>query len=163
MHGGKAPQVVFAAERRLLRAEALAEAGTLGCSIDVDDGEALVAMRSEAAANVVVYRHLVADLDQDHLYGALYHKDGGATGEAKPHVLVVMYDAERDRVAKLDEVCVKLGLAERREAREQRLADAEVERLYLATSAALKAAELTPEQRKAFTQALAKELRPHDG
>jgi hypothetical protein len=136
-HGAGAPQVAAAANRRLagikLRAEAARDISRLGVTIDLDDGEAVRAMRDEAAGNVVAYRNLIQRLhlgessgfnDDEHrgesgIYTAMYHQTGVPTGEAKPHILIVMYDAERDRLAKLDEVCVKLGLEGRRVALEE--------------------------------------------
>lgn len=133
-HGGNAPQVRAAGQRRLRAAEAWDDVARLGLAIAVDDGDALVAMRDEAAGNVAVLRVMVQQLkdpdkvliDPDEfldtlqgeraqtLYVRLFHQTGKPTGEAKPHVLVAMYNDERDRLAKLDEICVKLGLEARR-------------------------------------------------
>lgn len=133
-HGGGARQVKAAALRRLQAAEAWDDVARLGLAIQVDDGAALVAMRDEAAGNVAVLRAMVNQLtdpeaalvDPDEflevlqgerartLYVKMYHQTGKPTGEAKPHVLVQMYNEERDRLAKLDEICVKLGLEARK-------------------------------------------------
>jgi hypothetical protein len=45
--------------------------------------------------------------------GRTYHQSGIATGEAKPHIFVVMLNEERDRYARLSIECAKLGIAER--------------------------------------------------
>jgi hypothetical protein len=78
------------------------------------------------------------------------------SAEAKPHVFVVLYNEERDRLARLAKDCAALGLDERR----VRVAEATTERLYDATAKALGAAGLSAEQRAAFSKALAAELRP---
>lgn len=136
-HGGNAPQVRAKAGKRLaqvrLRAEAARDLTRMGVSIPVEDGDGIRAMRDEAAGNVAVLRRLIQRLDTevtglvwnpdreayeppqaDGIAVRTYHQSGIATGEAKPHVLIVMYNEERDRLAKLDEVCVKLGLDARR-------------------------------------------------
>lgn len=101
----------------------------LGMALDVEPAEALLGLIAEAASNVAVLRTLVTPLnhspyatgDEDDgaddaapgIYARTYHESGKATGEAKPHVLVAMYDAERDRLAKLAEKAISLGLRER--------------------------------------------------
>ncbi|HLH46771.1 MAG TPA: hypothetical protein VKV25_06390 [Acidimicrobiales bacterium] len=157
LHGGKAPQIEAAAKRRVMAAEAGAELARLGVAIETTPLEVLEAMLYEAAGNVVVLRHLVAALtpDADGIYGLMYHATGDPTGEARPHVLVRMYDDERDRLAALAQACVKLGLDERR----VRLAEAQVERLTGAVTKAVASAGLSREQAAAFRRSLAEELR----
>lgn len=155
LHGAKAPQVVAANLRRLQAREATEELARLGYAIETTPVEALEAMLYEAAANVAVLRELVNDLDHDRLYGQMFHQTGSPTGEAKPHVLVVMYDAERDRLAKLSEVCFKLGLDERK----VRIAEAEVGRLFDHVTGAIADCGLTAEQTASFKKALAARIR----
>lgn len=154
-HGGAAPQVIAAAKRRLLAVEAGAELARLGVAIETTPVEALEAMLYEAAGNVAVLRMMVAELGQHHLYGDLYHQSGSPTGEAKPHVLVVMYNEERDRLAKLAEACAKLGLDERK----VRIAETEVGRLFDHVTGAIADCGLTAEQTQAFKKALAARIR----
>lgn len=153
-HGGKAPQVAEAARRRLMAAEAGEQLARLGVTIETTPVEVLEAMLYEAAGNVTVLRHLAADLGLD-VYGDLYHENGSPSGRALPHVLVVMYNDERDRLAKLAEACFKLGLDERR----VRLAEAQVERFLTAVTAAVTDAGLGADQAARFKQALAERLR----
>lgn len=66
-HGGKSPQALAAAERRLEREAAERRArrlveGRLGGEVDIDPMSALMAMVRESAANVEVWRDIVADL-----------------------------------------------------------------------------------------------------
>lgn len=101
----------------------------LGMALDVEPDEALMALIAEAASNVAVLRAEVSRLDHrpaenedgdeevrepaPGIYARTYHASGFATGEAKPHVLVAMYDSERDRLAKLAKDAIALGLKER--------------------------------------------------
>lgn len=161
-HGGNAPQVAAAARRRLLAAEAGAQLDQLGVRIETTPIEALEAMLWEAAGNVAVLRQLVAQLglhgggtDTTGLYGELYHESGTPTGRALPNVLVVMYDAERDRLARLAEACAKLGLDERR----VRLVEHQVEQLLAHVTGAIADVGLDAAQTSRFKQALATRIR----
>ncbi len=140
-------------ERAQLERTVTQQIRDLGELVDIRDGEALIAMRGLAAAKVIFYRRMVDDLADSDLYGELYHVSGQATGEAKPHVLVVMLNDERDRLAKLDEICVKLGFDERR----LRVAEAEIGMLF---DAVTRAAQVLPaELRDTFRRALADAIR----
>lgn len=179
-HGGSAPAVRAKAAERLEQQRQRAAAARLGCPSEVDPADALLALIYEAAGNVEFYRSLVAELPthpaadspvpdgeggvtwqrgEPGIYGRTYHQSGIPTGEAKPHVLVTLYDAERDRLAQLTATALKLGLDERR----VRLAEADARRLFTAVSAALHRAALTGEQQEAFRAALAAELRSAGG
>lgn len=114
-HGGSAGQVRAAAERRLALDEARGKILALGIEVDTTPEEAIFAMIREAAGNVALLRAQVAALE------ATVGPDGiaGRTGnekvrhEAKPHVLVVMYDEERDRLVRYAKVAAEIGLSER--------------------------------------------------
>lgn len=47
------------------------------------------------------------------LYGRVYHVSGQPTGEAKPHVLVELYERERQQLAKVASECVKANVSQR--------------------------------------------------
>lgn len=130
-HGGGASQVRAKAAARV-EAERLARAaGRLGVAREVDAGQALLELVYEAAGNVEFYRDLVARLNSvpvsvgegdgqeqdgpllDGLYGRMFHQSGVPTGEAKRHILVQLYDDERDRLKEYAATVVKVGLAER--------------------------------------------------
>jgi hypothetical protein len=89
----------------------------------------------EAAGNVEYYRSLVSQLPshptpdeleyddkgkahythgEPGIYGRLYHVSGIPTGEAKPHVLVQMYNEERDRLARYRKDAIEAKIEERR-------------------------------------------------
>lgn len=106
----------------------------LGGSLDVDPGDALLEMCHEAAFNVAYLRQRVGELDTQKtaigdpsdIYGPTFHATGRATGEGKKHVLVQMYDEERERLAKFSKLAIDAAIAERR------LELAEIEALRLA-------------------------------
>jgi L-2-hydroxyglutarate oxidase LhgO len=169
-HGGKAPQVVAVARRRLEVIHAGEQLRQLGIAVETTPIEALEAMLFEAAGNVAVLRQLVGQLplgeatpaNPDHeiaavagIYAGTVHESGMPTGRALPHVLVVMYNQERDRLAKLAEATAKLGLDERR----QQLAEAQVERLLTAVQGAMGDVGLDTDTVGRFKQAMAARLR----
>lgn len=145
-HGGYAPQSEARAKGRRVEAEAWADLAKLGVPVDTTPIEALEAMLCEAAGNVAALRLMVWGLD-DEIYGPDH------TGDGEPHVVVRMYDAERDRLARIAKDCAALGIDERR----VRIAEGQAERLFTAVSRALEA--LPDDQRDAFKLALAGELR----
>lgn len=150
LHGGKSPQAKKAAARRLATADALAELDRLGVPLDVEPAEAMLAMVAEAAGNVAFLRRRVQDLDQ--LLAGPEGNDilavlGGTGGEltevpagppaiagrvdprnwkAERHILVAMYDDERERLVRWAKACRDAGVDERRlvlaEAQGQQLA-----------------------------------------
>jgi hypothetical protein len=167
-HGGGAPQVRTSSARRLQATQATQILTRLGVTIEVAPLEALEAMLWESAGNVAVLRELVGALEpvstrqgdwergiegRDGIYGPTYHESGKPTGEAKPHVLVVMYNEERDRLAKLAEACAKLGIDERR----VRLAESQARDLFESVTRALSV--IPVEHRDVFRSALADDLR----
>ena len=153
-HGGKAGQVRAKASRRLARAKVEREVARtladLPDPVDAADGRALLELRARYRKVVDALWALVGELNlvpvddlpgaggTDGIYGRTYHQTGTATGEAKPHVLVVMLDTWSEKLAKIDEACVRLGLEDRR----VRLAEAEVEVFARAVDAML--AEVVP-------------------
>lgn len=141
MHGGMAPQNRAAAAERLER-ERQAERATraarrlLGGELLVNPLEALLGQVREAAANVEALRELAASLasrpDQEELReyrrqfrrwekgersdapeppAALYGINH--LGDGAPHVLVIMYAEERDRLVKFSKAAVDAGATEK--------------------------------------------------
>ncbi len=173
LHFGATPNHKKAAQVEVLRREA----DRLGIPLDVDPGEALLDLVSEAAGNVEFYRQLVAalpthptpdslEVDEEGkphyrqgtagIYGRTYHQSGIPTGEAKPNVLVVMYDNERDRLADYIAAALKAGVEERR----VRLAERDATMLFAAVGKALERMGLSKrfeEFRVEFARALDEE------
>ncbi|HTZ63512.1 MAG TPA: hypothetical protein VMB51_05355 [Solirubrobacteraceae bacterium] len=69
------------------------------------------------------------------IYGRTYHQSGIPTGEAKPHVLVVLYERERDRLRAIAESMLRAGVEERR----VQLAEADAAMVFTGITAALTA------------------------
>lgn len=176
MHGGRSPQAVAAAEKRLEREAVGAELERLGVAVDVDPGEALVGLVREAAGNVAFLRAKVQELKQEaQAISVVTDDDGvrmvsapkaiaGPTGsiakpyEAAPHIYVAMYAEWCDRLANYASLALRAGVDERR----IRLAERDAEALMGAVVTALDAAGLEPEQQEAFRVALADRLRQLD-
>jgi hypothetical protein len=158
LHGGSTPSQKRKAEVEIIRRAA----ASLGIVPDehVDPVEQMLELVSEAARNCEFYRQLVSQLpthpepdkfvaghtDDDGVdiephwergeigvYGRTYHQSGIPTGEAKTHILVQMYDDERDRLASYITAALKAGVEERR----VRLAERDATMLFAAVGLAL--------------------------
>jgi hypothetical protein len=131
-HAGNTPSHRVAAQREIARQEC----DRLGIPIEVDPGEALIREVFETAGNVAFYRALVQELpthpDPDvyvpgdgeteghwergnpGVYGRTYHVSGVPTGEAKPHILVTLYNDERKHLTDVALGALRAGVDERR-------------------------------------------------
>jgi hypothetical protein len=110
----------------------------LGISIQTSPLEAMLSDLAECYGNVAFYRRLVQELpthptsakreevvggEDDGevkwsegtagVYAPTYHMSGVPTGEAKPHVLVGLYNEERDRLRAVYTTALKLGIEDR--------------------------------------------------
>lgn len=133
----------------------------LGGTIDPTDyGAEIMGQVAEAAGNVAFYRERILAYQQEggEIYVEMFHQTGLPTGEAKPHVLVAMYDRERDRLVAYSTAAAKLGIEERR----VRLQEADARDFAKGVGEATVAAGLTDEQAEVFRQALADSLRRGD-
>lgn len=133
LHGGNSPNHLKSAEREIARQACV----KLGVTIDVHPAEALIREVCETAGNVEFYRSLVQELpthpdpdeyippeddeEQGHyvrgepgIYGRTYHVSGIATGEAKPHILVQLYNDERKHLLAATTAALKAGVEARR-------------------------------------------------
>jgi hypothetical protein len=169
MHGGSAPQALAAAEQRREQARALEVlqtglASAYGDQVpDVDPGEAMLRAVAWKYAEVLALRALVAALDDgERVWGVVRDKSGGEdygiTREARPSVWWVMLrEAERDLV-KFAGAARAAGVAEQRIQLEQDKARA----VAVALQEGMDAANLTSEQRLAFSQAFLARMRTLD-
>lgn len=137
-----------AAQRRLAAQRATQDLARLGVAIETTPIEALEQMLYEAAGNVAVLREMVNERDE--VTDVELTQSGGKT---VPHVLVVMYGEERDRLARIAKDCAGLGLDERK----VRIMEGEIERLYGAVTQALSV--LPVESREVVKAELIKQLR----
>lgn len=178
-HAGATPTHQRAAQLEVARREC----DRLGIPIEVDPGEALMHELWETAGNVAFYRAQVQALpthpaddvfvpaveleDGERIkahwergdpgvYGRVYHVSGVPTGEAKPHVLLTLYNEERKHYAAVATAALKAGVEERR----VRMIEADAARILTAQVEALQAigmGDKLDEFRRAFVAA----LRPH--
>jgi hypothetical protein len=176
-HGGSTPTHEKAASVELAKREC----ATLGIPIETTPAEALIHEVWEASGNVEFYRRLVQELpthpeddefveDESEngghwergdpgIYGRTYHVSGIPTGEAKPHVLVVLYNDERKRKREASEGALRAGVDERR----LRLAEADAEWITAAqvkTFEAMGLADRLEEFRNGFNANLATSTEP---
>lgn len=175
-HGGATPTHRRAAELEIARREC----DRLGIPIQLDPGEALMQELWETAGNVAFYRAQVQQLPthpapdvlvpaveledgervpahwergEPGVYGRSYHVSGMPTGEAKPHVLVALYNEERKHLADVATAALRAGVEERR----VRMAEDDAARILGAQVKALVAMGLSnrlEEFRRAFVDAL---------
>jgi hypothetical protein len=128
--------------------------GELPVSAPVDPGEEIITSIRQSRGNVDYYRLRVLELQEagEEIYVAMIAGVGGKdfetyyTGEAKPHILVTMWDAERDRHTGLCATAVKLGL----EVRRIELAEKVADDLYTKFGALITSAAFTEEQKEAL-------------
>lgn len=119
MHGGKAPQVRNAIERRRQERAAVLAAESFGVPVIVDPHTALLEELHRTAGAVAWLGALVADLDRSEIgWGRTREKvggeDHGTTREARPSVWVTLWQGERDRLVKVAKACLDAGIEERR-------------------------------------------------
>lgn len=182
MHGAGGGKARTNAQRNAELEQARIECAKLGLSIQIDPGEALVQELWETAGNVAFYRQLVQDLpthpdpdtfvaggmDQDGspghwergapgVYGRSYHVSGLPTGEAKPHILVQLYNDERKHLTDVAASALKAGVDQRRVELEQERASlmADIFRRVFEDPGL----ELTAQQQRAGMMTAAKHLR----
>lgn len=121
-HGGSAGQVKAKAKDRLERAAAAAAIKTLGLDAlgefeELDPRDVLAQELWRTHATERLLRELVNDLKlgADGIYGHTFHVSGIATGEAKPHVLWVMWQDERRHLKTVAAEAHRAGLEVRRQ------------------------------------------------
>jgi hypothetical protein len=129
LHGGATPTHVVAAEKEM----ACRTCERFGVSVAIGPAEALLEELARSHGLVLFYESLVRQLpthpdadayiptdDRGHcergeagLYGRMYHGTGIPTGEARPHVLVGLYNAERKHYKGVAAAALSAGVAQR--------------------------------------------------
>ncbi len=171
-HGGASPTHQAKATRELAQRACM----KLGIPVETNPAEALLHAVWEAAGNVEFYRQLIQELEahpeegqysedsegKTHyrpgkrgIYGETYHISGIPTGEATVHVLVQLYNEERDRLVKYSSEALRAGVEERR----VKLAESEARVLFGAVMAALAEADLSFQQQESVRRSIAMRLR----
>lgn len=172
LHGGSVPNHQAKATRELAQRACM----RLGIPVEINPADALLHAVWEAAGNVEFYRQLVEELEahpeegeysedsegktryrpgKRGIYGETYHISGIPTGEATVHVLVQLYNEERDRLVKYSSEALRAGVEERR----VRLAESEARVLFAAVGFALSEANLSLEQQDTIRRSIAIRLR----
>jgi hypothetical protein len=171
-HGGKSPQVMAAAERRLQESTARAQCRRLGVPDDTaEPGTVLLQGVKEWAGNCAFYRELAQQLDPgltrreigddtapqliEGIVTRTFHPSGRPTGTAEVHTYVRLYAEAWDRLRQFAEAALKAGVEERL----LRLEEKEVETLFAGLAAGISAAGLSVEQSEKLKRAFASHLR----
>lgn len=160
MHGGKAPQVVDAARRRLEERQALLAVETLGLPREVDPHTALLEELHRTAGAVQWLGAVVADLDRNELvWGRTRESSGVDTGtttwDAKPNAYLELWHRERKHLLEVSRTCIAAGIEERR----VRIAESAGQQLASVVRAVLDRLELTDEQRSTALVVVPEEFR----
>ena len=125
-HGGKAPQAIRAAERRLAEQELLNDVKTLGIREqypDVDPGAALLEEIRVTHTHAQWLRAQVAELSPTELrWNTVQHEEGvgpegpidKTTEKAEPSVWYQLYCRERDHLVKVSAAALKAEIEERK-------------------------------------------------
>lgn len=151
MHGGKAPQAVSAAARRVRDEEARADAARFAARTDIHPTEALLELVHYQAGIVTYWRGRVEDVDAKDLeWGQTKHESGfgpegpidKVTTEAVPHVAYRLLVEAQDKLAAYAAAALKAGVDERR----VRLAEGQGALVAQVIRGILAALNLTPEQ-----------------
>lgn len=118
-HGGNAPQVKEAAERRLQEQAARELVKTFGLPRKITPHEALIEEVWRAAGSVQWLAEIVGNLEQQTvIHGVtktVQMPDGSQRVEARAalNMWVKVYQDERDRLARVSEAAIRVGVAER--------------------------------------------------
>lgn len=114
---------------------------SLGVPIEANPQQALLEQVWEAFGNVAFLRTRVQAL-------GINPAVAGRAGDARPHIFVTMYNEERDRLAKMCQLAVGAGIAERAIAMAEQQADA----IVAVVTRVLDSLELPPAKRLAAQQ-----------
>jgi hypothetical protein len=169
MHGGAAPQVLAAVERRRAdgqRREAMLEWGrTYGEIAPHEDPAVVMAEQIQRSRGHVAWLlERVQETEADALVWGLtsrVEREGGefpgvdTTYAAETDGWLRLYSEERDRLVRMVAVAARMGVDERL----VRIAEVQTEILYAAVAKAFAAAELTAEQQRRAFVALGAALR----
>lgn len=170
-HGGSTPQVRRAAQRRIAKAEIERNWTTIfrGEAVgEVDPVQRLLEEIAWSAAYIDYLRWEIAALGMTEATWGVTRRTVKAASptpgvdlvqEARPAVLLELHDQERDRLARLIQLSVKLGIeAQQREAAARLAGD-----LFAAVGAALSAVGLDGATSAAVRAAIAEALRSAGG
>ena len=115
MHGGKNPNNLAAAQRRMATAELEELISTQAPPIPVEPHTAILAMIHACAGRVAFWQRIVDDLDAGELtWGTTKVKTGGhdtgRTEEARHHIAYTSLREESDRLVKYADIALRAGV-----------------------------------------------------
>lgn len=169
-HGGRAPQNLKAAARRITEEKAAALVATYGLKIETTATDALLDEVKWTAGHVQWLRERVQEIesealaggaDREHplVWGITREKSGGedrgTTEEAAPNVWLRLYQQERAHLVKVCEAAIRAGIEERR----VRLAESQGALVAEVIRKILGDLQLTPGQQALVSQVVPRHLR----
>lgn len=159
-HGASAKQVRAKAQDRLIEEQIRAEMATYGRPIETSPADALLSEVHRTAGHVAWLQYRVAELEERELvWGRTKDKwggeDRGTTEEAKPHVLLTLYQEERKHLVRVSAEAIRCGIEERR----VKLAESQGALVAGVIRAILGDLQLTPEQQAKVSEVVPRRLR----
>ena len=163
-HGGHAPQVKAAAQRRRQQTSAYRSMVTFGLPREVPPYVALLEEVHRTAGHVAWLAEKVAELDDtDLVWGVAEETEKHAseftgtdtTRKAAPHMWLVLYQQERKHLADVCKAALAAGVAER----QVRLAEQQGQMLAGVIRRVLDALDLSVEQQAKVAEVVPRELR----
>lgn len=160
LHGGSTWSVSKGSHLRLVEKRIQAEMATYGVPLDVSPADALLSVVHRTAGHVKWLGDCIAELDPEVLtWGVTQIKtggqDGGTTEAAEPHVLLKLYQQERDRLIKASAEAIRCGIEERR----VKLAESQGALVAGVIRAILGDLQLTAEQQAMVSEVVPRRLR----
>lgn len=160
LHGGSTWSVSKGSHLRLAEKRIRTEMATYGLPIETSPADALLSEVHRTAGHVAWLQHQVAELEEHELvWGRTKDKwggeDRGTTEEAKPHVLLTLYQAERAHLVKVSAEAIRCGIEERR----VKLAESQGALVAGVIRAILGDLNLTPEQLALVPEVVPRRLR----
>lgn len=160
LHGGSTWSVSKGSHLRLVEKRIQAQMATYGVPLEVSPTDALLSVVHRTAGHVKWLADCIAELDPEVLtWGVTQVKtgghDGGTTEAAEPHVLLKLYQQERDRLIKASAEAIRCGIEERR----VKLAEAQGALVAQAVRAILGDLHLTAEQQAMVSEVVPRRLR----
>ena len=163
-HGGKAPQNLAAAERRIQERAALLALESFGVPVVVDPHTALLQELHRTAGAVAWLGAIVADLDRESIGWGRSEEVKKTSGEfpgtdttsaAKPNVWYEMWTRERKHLVEVAKACHNAGIEDRR----IRVVEAQAQLLAGTITRVLDRLGLTDSQRELVATVVPEELR----
>lgn len=164
-HGGSAPHVRAAADRRLAERQAILAAESFGLPREVDPHTALLEELHRTAGAVQWLGAVVADLERKTLvWGTVKETHGAQADEglksskvkqASVNAFVGLWQAERKHLLAVSQACISAGIEERR----VRIAESAGQQLASVVRAVLDRLDLTDTQRSTALVVVPEEFR----